>query len=379
MRRSRRKPQQPLTEAALHKALLDVCKRARQRPRKKSQCPFVGVLVAVPNGERWNIVASASHNYEVKTSGLCLCTHAEETAISECRKALRKWATVPDGLTLFTSLEPCTERSGHQTSCSDRIVGVGIGRVIVGMLDPDPNIYGYGVRRLEENGVRVDYLPRTAREAIASVGANRRFIAQKEERFRLDDFARTLPRYVTEHDFEGYLRTAHALFRMYNGDRVVWWFPRLPSLAEKHRFQAWWAQGLFPNKSVTRVDVLVAEQHLKRAVIDATSPRDAGPPLIETVLEETREVEKVRVHTTNRPPHNQSRSLFLFLRDNQLEYMLDAARIREYSHPGGNRIIAYVVQRADDLELKPEVKKAVNRIRRLKGESLYDAIRSRRP
>jgi diaminohydroxyphosphoribosylaminopyrimidine deaminase/5-amino-6-(5-phosphoribosylamino)uracil reductase len=76
--------------------------------------------------------------------------HAEVTA-------LRLAATACDvtvGSTLYTTLEPCAH-FGRTPPCVDTIIAAGVGRVVVGVIDPDPLVSGRGVERLRDAGVDV--------------------------------------------------------------------------------------------------------------------------------------------------------------------------------------------------------------------------------
>ncbi len=87
--------------------------------------------------------------------------HAEEVALDEAGSAAR-------GGTAYVTLEPCRERSTGAASCSNRLVGAGIARVVVAIEDPHPTARD-GIRILREAGIRVETGPgrRTAARRYA--------------------------------------------------------------------------------------------------------------------------------------------------------------------------------------------------------------------
>ena len=82
--------------------------------------------------------------------------HAEVAAIEGCE-------TAPRGATMHVSLEPCNHH-GRTPPCTEAIIRAGIGRVVVGHLDPNPKMRGRSVEVLRKAGIEVEVLDEPAFE-----------------------------------------------------------------------------------------------------------------------------------------------------------------------------------------------------------------------
>ncbi len=74
--------------------------------------------------------------------------HAEINAIADAREAAQ-------GATIYVTLEPCNH-TGKTPPCSRAILKAGISRVVIGLLDPNPNVQGGGKEFLQSQGVEVE-------------------------------------------------------------------------------------------------------------------------------------------------------------------------------------------------------------------------------
>lgn len=75
--------------------------------------------------------------------------HAERMALDAVD------ATRLRGATVAVTLEPCSHH-GRTPPCAEALVAAGVGRVYVGVLDPDHRVAGSGVEHLRRNGIEVE-------------------------------------------------------------------------------------------------------------------------------------------------------------------------------------------------------------------------------
>ena len=73
--------------------------------------------------------------------------HAEAVALEQAGRRSR-------GAVLYVTLEPCCQQ-GHTGPCTEKIMAAGVGRVVVGAIDPNPAVDGCGIAALRAAGVEV--------------------------------------------------------------------------------------------------------------------------------------------------------------------------------------------------------------------------------
>ena len=105
--------------------------------------PMVGAVLVDADGK---IIAEGWH--ERYGEG-----HAEVNCFKKVLSSENRDMSLKD-CTLFVSLEPCSHY-GKTPPCAKLIIEKGVGRVVVGMLDPNPLVAGKGVQMLRDAGIEV--------------------------------------------------------------------------------------------------------------------------------------------------------------------------------------------------------------------------------
>ncbi|MFQ5454677.1 MAG: bifunctional diaminohydroxyphosphoribosylaminopyrimidine deaminase/5-amino-6-(5-phosphoribosylamino)uracil reductase RibD [Nitrospirota bacterium] len=71
--------------------------------------------------------------------------------------ALRDAGNNAEGGTLYVNLEPCCHIRKLTPPCTKEIIASRIKRVAIGMIDPNPEVSGQGIKELKKAGIEVDY------------------------------------------------------------------------------------------------------------------------------------------------------------------------------------------------------------------------------
>ena len=121
--------------------------------------PMVGAVI-VKNGE---IIGEGYHECFGEL-------HAERNAFKNCTSSA-------EGATIYVTLEPCCHY-GKTPPCTEAIIKNGISRVVIGALDPNPEVAGKGVKILKDHNIVVEY-GILENECIEITKSFRKFITTK--------------------------------------------------------------------------------------------------------------------------------------------------------------------------------------------------------
>jgi len=111
---------------------------AQQGRGRTSPNPMVGAVVVSEDG----VIVGTGYHLRAGEA------HAEVVALDAAGETAREG-------TLYCSLEPCAHQ-GRTAPCAERIVASGVRRVVVAVVDPNPQVNGRGVAYLRDHGIRVD-------------------------------------------------------------------------------------------------------------------------------------------------------------------------------------------------------------------------------
>jgi len=141
----------------------------QERRADAKPSPFVGAVLVRDDGS-----VVTAYRGELREGD-----HAEFTLIERKCRSERL-----DGYTLFATLEPCAPGARHfpKLGCAERIVNARIGKVFIGIEDPDPTVCRKGIAHLLNHCIEVEMYPQDLQKEIEE--CNKEFLAAAYERAR---------------------------------------------------------------------------------------------------------------------------------------------------------------------------------------------------
>ena len=101
--------------------------------------------------------------------------HAEVHALAQAKQTRAQGA---QGATAYVTLEPCSHY-GRTPPCAEALVNSQVARVVVAMTDPNPNVSGNGIRKLQDAGIDVVSDVMAAEAAALNPGFIKRMLTGK--------------------------------------------------------------------------------------------------------------------------------------------------------------------------------------------------------
>lgn len=111
---------------------------------------MVGCVLASPHG------AVLGEGWHIRFGG----AHAEPTALQDAADR----QNVARGAIACVTLEPCCHTNKKTPPCAPRLIAAGVARVVVGCLDPNPDVNGKGIAMLRAAGIEVEIAPPRLRD-----------------------------------------------------------------------------------------------------------------------------------------------------------------------------------------------------------------------
>jgi diaminohydroxyphosphoribosylaminopyrimidine deaminase/5-amino-6-(5-phosphoribosylamino)uracil reductase len=105
--------------------------------------PQVGCVLVRPHGDQAEIFAEGAHLYANRD-------HAEIAALKQAAER----GLSPKGATAYVTLEPCSHH-GRTGPCADALIAAGITRCVIATVDPNPQVSGRGIAKLQAAGIEV--------------------------------------------------------------------------------------------------------------------------------------------------------------------------------------------------------------------------------
>ncbi|TMB02189.1 MAG: bifunctional diaminohydroxyphosphoribosylaminopyrimidine deaminase/5-amino-6-(5-phosphoribosylamino)uracil reductase RibD [Deltaproteobacteria bacterium] len=90
-------------------------------------------------------------------------------------EALRAAGGRVRGATLYVTLEPCSHH-GRTPPCAEALVGLGLRRIVVALVDPNPRVRGRGIAKLRRAGIPVAVGPGAEEARLLTAGYRSRVL-----------------------------------------------------------------------------------------------------------------------------------------------------------------------------------------------------------